>query len=120
MFRLPFTESNVIHQYICDVPQIMHLSSSDVQFSESVAFAIANVLEVLITYNCGNYLMEIEKTPEDSPEPEAHVVGDCSQTPGEQSAASEYFSSASSPGKLRAADEDGKGLRAEEQRLKPL
>lgn len=49
MFRLPFTESNVIHQYICDVLQIMHLSSSDVQFSESVALAVSAVIFLLFS-----------------------------------------------------------------------
>ncbi|XP_077854003.1 olfactory receptor 14I1-like [Macaca mulatta] len=41
MFRLPFTKSNVIHQYFCDVPQVMRISSSDVQFSESVILAVS-------------------------------------------------------------------------------
>ncbi|KAI5179464.1 hypothetical protein MUG91_G375n4, partial [Manis pentadactyla] len=64
---------------------------------------------------------EFEKTQEDSPEPEAHVVvRDNNQTPGEESSDSEYFSRVSSPGQLRAAAEDGKGFRAEELRLKPL
>ncbi|XP_007956946.1 olfactory receptor 14I1-like [Orycteropus afer afer] len=42
MFRLPFTESNVIHQYFCDIPQILRISSSDVRFSESVLLAISS------------------------------------------------------------------------------
>ncbi|XP_006878042.1 PREDICTED: olfactory receptor 14I1-like [Chrysochloris asiatica] len=41
MFRLPFTKSNVIHQYFCDVPQILRISSSDIQFSESVVLFIS-------------------------------------------------------------------------------
>ncbi|KAM9237292.1 olfactory receptor 14I1-like [Dugong dugon] len=41
MFRLNFTKSNVIYQYFCDIPQILRLSSSDVQFSESVLLAIS-------------------------------------------------------------------------------
>ncbi|KAI5187829.1 Olfactory Receptor 14I1 [Manis pentadactyla] len=48
MFRLPFPESNVIHQYICDVPQIMDLSSSDIQFSESVALAVRKQRKLLL------------------------------------------------------------------------
>ncbi|XP_012998711.1 olfactory receptor 14I1-like [Cavia porcellus] len=36
LFRLPFTKTNVIHQYFCDIPQIWSISSSDVQFSEFV------------------------------------------------------------------------------------
>ncbi|XP_006877599.1 PREDICTED: olfactory receptor 14I1-like [Chrysochloris asiatica] len=41
MFRLPFTKSNVIHQYFCEVPQILRISSSDVQLSESILLAIS-------------------------------------------------------------------------------
>ncbi|XP_006877995.1 PREDICTED: olfactory receptor 14I1-like [Chrysochloris asiatica] len=41
MFRLPFTKSNVIHQYFCDLPQILKVSSLDVQFSESVLLVIS-------------------------------------------------------------------------------
>ncbi|KAI5140166.1 hypothetical protein MUG91_G692n1, partial [Manis pentadactyla] len=50
---------------------------------------------------------EFENTPEDSPEPKAHgVVPGYSETPGEESSASECFSCVSSPGELHAA-EDG-------------
>ncbi|XP_071067027.1 olfactory receptor 14I1-like [Dasypus novemcinctus] len=49
MFRLPFTKSNVIHQYFCEVPQVLSISSSDVQFSESVALGISACL-VLICF----------------------------------------------------------------------
>ncbi|XP_006876135.1 PREDICTED: olfactory receptor 14I1-like [Chrysochloris asiatica] len=42
MFRLPFTKSNVIHQYFCDVPQILRISSSEVQFSESVLLTVSS------------------------------------------------------------------------------
>ncbi|XP_006876141.1 PREDICTED: olfactory receptor 14I1-like [Chrysochloris asiatica] len=42
MFRLPFTKSNVIYQYFCDVPQILRITSSDVQFSESVLLAVSS------------------------------------------------------------------------------
>ncbi|KAI5246637.1 Olfactory Receptor 14I1 [Manis pentadactyla] len=41
MFRLPFTESNVIHQFFCDIPQVLSISSQDVQFSESVVLALS-------------------------------------------------------------------------------
>ncbi|XP_071067158.1 olfactory receptor 14I1-like [Dasypus novemcinctus] len=41
MFRLPFTETNVIHQYFCDVSQILRIASSDVRFSESIALPIS-------------------------------------------------------------------------------
>ncbi|XP_006878163.1 PREDICTED: olfactory receptor 14I1-like [Chrysochloris asiatica] len=42
MFMLPFTKSNVIHQYFCDVPQILRISSSEVQFSESGLLTISS------------------------------------------------------------------------------
>ncbi|XP_006876137.1 PREDICTED: olfactory receptor 14I1-like [Chrysochloris asiatica] len=41
MFRFPFTKSNVIHQYFCDAPQILRISSSNIQFSESVLLPIS-------------------------------------------------------------------------------
>ncbi|XP_036735835.2 olfactory receptor 14I1-like [Manis pentadactyla] len=41
LFRLPFTKSNVINQYFCDAPQIMRISSFDVQYSQSVIFVIS-------------------------------------------------------------------------------
>ncbi|KFO37867.1 Olfactory receptor 14I1 [Fukomys damarensis] len=41
LFRLPFTKTNVIQQYFCDVPQILGISSSDVQFSEFVIIALS-------------------------------------------------------------------------------
>ncbi|EHB16113.1 Olfactory receptor 14I1 [Heterocephalus glaber] len=41
LFRLPFTKTNVIHQYFCDIPQILRISSSDVQYSEFVILAIS-------------------------------------------------------------------------------
>ncbi|XP_071068390.1 olfactory receptor 14I1-like [Dasypus novemcinctus] len=47
MFRLPFTGSNVIHQYFCDVPQILRISSSDVRFSEFIILAISVGLGLL-------------------------------------------------------------------------
>uniref|UniRef100_A0A5G2QNR9 Protein FAM170A n=1 Tax=Sus scrofa TaxID=9823 RepID=A0A5G2QNR9_PIG len=51
---------------------------------------------------------EFWKTPEDTSQPESYVeVPVCSQTPGEKSSDSEYFSCVSSPCKLIFADEDG-------------
>ncbi|XP_071064757.1 olfactory receptor 14I1-like [Dasypus novemcinctus] len=41
IFRFPFTESNVIHQYFCDIPQIIRISSPDVQFSEFMVLALS-------------------------------------------------------------------------------
>ncbi|KAM4862065.1 olfactory receptor 14I1-like [Thomomys bottae] len=41
MFRLPFTKTNVIQQFFCDIPQILRISSSDVQFSELVILIIS-------------------------------------------------------------------------------
>ncbi|EHA98511.1 Olfactory receptor 14I1 [Heterocephalus glaber] len=41
LFRLPFTKTNVIQQYFCDIPQILRISSSDVQHSEFVILAIS-------------------------------------------------------------------------------
>ncbi|EHB17714.1 Olfactory receptor 14I1 [Heterocephalus glaber] len=41
LFRLPFTKTNVIQQYFCDIPQILRISSSDVQFSELVLLAVS-------------------------------------------------------------------------------
>uniref|UniRef100_A0A8C0WFX0 Olfactory receptor n=1 Tax=Castor canadensis TaxID=51338 RepID=A0A8C0WFX0_CASCN len=44
IYRLPFTQSNVIHQYFCDVPQVMSLSSQAVQFSEFVVLAVSTCI----------------------------------------------------------------------------
>ncbi|KFO27640.1 Olfactory receptor 14I1 [Fukomys damarensis] len=41
LFRLPFTKTNVIQQYFCDIPQILRISSSDVQFCEFVLLAVS-------------------------------------------------------------------------------
>ncbi|KFO35904.1 Olfactory receptor 14I1 [Fukomys damarensis] len=41
LFRLPFTKTNVIQQCFCDVPQILRISSSDIQFSEFVIIALS-------------------------------------------------------------------------------
>ncbi|XP_064125962.1 olfactory receptor 14I1-like [Loxodonta africana] len=40
IFRLPFTKSNVIHQFFCEIPQILSISSRSVQFSETVVLAV--------------------------------------------------------------------------------
>ncbi|XP_071067029.1 olfactory receptor 14I1-like [Dasypus novemcinctus] len=50
MFRLPFTETNVIHQYFCDVSQILRIASSDVQFSESIALPISAGIVFLCSF----------------------------------------------------------------------
>uniref|UniRef100_A0A8I5YJB0 G-protein coupled receptors family 1 profile domain-containing protein n=1 Tax=Pongo abelii TaxID=9601 RepID=A0A8I5YJB0_PONAB len=49
IFRLPFIESNVIHQYFCDVPQVMSISSQYVQFSESVALSVSACIVLLFS-----------------------------------------------------------------------
>ncbi|XP_036850661.2 olfactory receptor 14I1-like [Manis javanica] len=51
MFRLPFTKSNVINQYFCDVPQVMRISSSEVQFSESVMLVLSTCI-ILVCFTC--------------------------------------------------------------------
>ncbi|KFO35911.1 Olfactory receptor 14I1 [Fukomys damarensis] len=48
-FRLPFTKTNVIQQYFCDVPQILRISSSDAQFSEFIMI-IVSVCIVLVCF----------------------------------------------------------------------
>ncbi|EHB04032.1 Olfactory receptor 14I1 [Heterocephalus glaber] len=40
LFRLPFTKTNVIQQYFCDVPQILRISSPDVQYSEFILVVV--------------------------------------------------------------------------------
>ncbi|KFO35894.1 Olfactory receptor 14I1 [Fukomys damarensis] len=47
MFRLPFTKTNVIQQYFCDIPQILKISSSDVQFFQFVIIAISFCIVLL-------------------------------------------------------------------------
>ncbi|XP_057346474.1 olfactory receptor 14I1-like [Manis pentadactyla] len=51
MFRLPFTKSNVINQYFCDVPQVMRISFSKVQFSESVMLVLSTCI-ILVCFTC--------------------------------------------------------------------
>ncbi|KFO35899.1 Olfactory receptor 14I1 [Fukomys damarensis] len=41
LFRLPFTKTNVIQQYFCDIPQILRISSSDIQFSKFLIIVIS-------------------------------------------------------------------------------
>ncbi|XP_004841973.1 olfactory receptor 14I1 [Heterocephalus glaber] len=45
LFRLLFIKINVIQQYFCDIPQILRISSSDVQISEFVNIPINICLE---------------------------------------------------------------------------
>ncbi|KFO18759.1 Olfactory receptor 14I1 [Fukomys damarensis] len=40
LFRLPFTKTNVIQQFFCDIPQILRISSSDVQHSEFIMVVV--------------------------------------------------------------------------------
>ncbi|KAM9237293.1 olfactory receptor 14I1-like [Dugong dugon] len=47
IFRLPFTKSNVIHQFFCEIPQILSISSQSVQFSETVALAVSACIALL-------------------------------------------------------------------------
>ncbi|KFO18773.1 Olfactory receptor 14I1 [Fukomys damarensis] len=49
LFRLPFTKTNVIQQYFCDIPQILRISSSDVQHSVFVILAVS-VFFVLVCF----------------------------------------------------------------------
>ncbi|KFO37861.1 Olfactory receptor 14I1 [Fukomys damarensis] len=49
LFRLPFTKTNVIQQYFCDIPQILRISSSDVQLPEFVVI-IVSVSIVLVCF----------------------------------------------------------------------
>ncbi|KFO18763.1 Olfactory receptor 14I1 [Fukomys damarensis] len=39
LFRLPFTKTNVIQQYFCDIPQILRISSPNIQYSEFIFVA---------------------------------------------------------------------------------
>ncbi|KFO37870.1 Olfactory receptor 14I1 [Fukomys damarensis] len=52
MFRLPFTKTNVIQQYFCDIPQILRISSSDIQFSEYVVL----IISICIVSGCFKFL----------------------------------------------------------------
>ncbi|KFO18760.1 Olfactory receptor 14I1 [Fukomys damarensis] len=56
LFRLPFTKTNVIQQYFCDIPQILRISPPDVQYSEfffvvvCTCFALACITFIFISY----------------------------------------------------------------------
>ncbi|XP_012870942.1 PREDICTED: olfactory receptor 14I1-like [Dipodomys ordii] len=41
MFRLPFTKTNVIQQFFCEIPQILRISTSSVLFSESIITTVS-------------------------------------------------------------------------------
>ncbi|XP_042530549.1 olfactory receptor 14I1-like [Dipodomys spectabilis] len=41
IFRLPFTKTNVIQQFFCDIPQVLRITSSEVQFSEFIIIAVS-------------------------------------------------------------------------------
>ncbi|KFO37860.1 Olfactory receptor 14I1 [Fukomys damarensis] len=57
LFRLPFTKTNVIQQYFCDVPQILRISSSDVQFSEFVNIIVCvSIVLVCLTFMLMSYI----------------------------------------------------------------
>ncbi|XP_012368694.1 olfactory receptor 14I1-like [Octodon degus] len=43
LFWLPFTKTNVIQQYFCDIPQVLRISCSDVQLSEFIIIAMNSV-----------------------------------------------------------------------------
>ncbi|XP_071067035.1 olfactory receptor 14I1-like [Dasypus novemcinctus] len=47
MFRLPFTGSNMIYQYFCDLPQILRIASSDVQYSEFVVLVVSICISII-------------------------------------------------------------------------
>ncbi|XP_074087772.1 olfactory receptor 14I1-like [Macrotis lagotis] len=44
MFRLPFSGSNVIHQFFCDIPYILKISSSEVRESEYIVLTTSSTL----------------------------------------------------------------------------
>ncbi|KFO18756.1 Olfactory receptor 14I1 [Fukomys damarensis] len=56
LFRLPFTKTNVIQQFFCDVPQILRISSPNVQLFEfilviaSICFALPCAGFIFISY----------------------------------------------------------------------
>ncbi|XP_036857444.2 olfactory receptor 14I1-like [Manis javanica] len=47
IFRPPFTVSNVIHQFFCDVPQVLSISSQEVQCPECVTLAVSACIVLL-------------------------------------------------------------------------
>ncbi|KFO35912.1 Olfactory receptor 14I1 [Fukomys damarensis] len=52
MFRLPFTKTNVIQQYFCDVPQILRISSPDVQYSGFIMI----VVSICLVLACAGFI----------------------------------------------------------------
>ncbi|XP_001378686.3 olfactory receptor 14I1-like [Monodelphis domestica] len=44
MFRLPFSGSNVIHQYFCDIPHVLKVSCSEVRDIEYILLATSSTL----------------------------------------------------------------------------
>uniref|UniRef100_A0A4X2KLG1 Olfactory receptor n=1 Tax=Vombatus ursinus TaxID=29139 RepID=A0A4X2KLG1_VOMUR len=47
MFRLPFSGSNVFHQFFCDVPHVLKVSSSEVRDTEYILLAMSSTLLVV-------------------------------------------------------------------------
>ncbi|XP_003341605.3 olfactory receptor 14I1-like [Monodelphis domestica] len=47
MFRLPFSGSNVIHQFFCDIPQILKVAASNVYNTEYLLLAISSCFLLL-------------------------------------------------------------------------
>ncbi|XP_033621808.1 olfactory receptor 14I1-like [Fukomys damarensis] len=57
LFRLPFTKTNVVQQYFCDIPQILRISSSDVQFCAYVLLAVSvSLVLVCLTFMFVSYV----------------------------------------------------------------
>ncbi|XP_074087765.1 olfactory receptor 14I1-like [Macrotis lagotis] len=42
MFRLPFSGSNMIHQFFCDIPHVLKVASSEVRLSEYILLATSS------------------------------------------------------------------------------
>ncbi|XP_074087769.1 olfactory receptor 14I1-like [Macrotis lagotis] len=47
MFRLPFSRSNVIHQFFCDIPHVLKVSSSEIHDTEYILLAAGSALTLL-------------------------------------------------------------------------
>ncbi|KFO35920.1 Olfactory receptor 14I1 [Fukomys damarensis] len=57
LFRLPFTKTNVIQQYFCDVPQILRISSADVYVSEFVVIVLSVcIILICFKFMCFSYV----------------------------------------------------------------
>ncbi|KFO35923.1 Olfactory receptor 14I1 [Fukomys damarensis] len=52
ILRLPFTKTNVIQQYFCDVPQILRISSPDVQYSEFILVVVC----ICVVLACAGFI----------------------------------------------------------------